>query len=173
MDLQTILQTSLAPLFFGWTNVPFVLLTIRDRPQIRRQMSLGTYLYYEKSGLIWAAGPVLWKKNWGQSWATFEAHLLKFSWATDNFFFENKLCFETKMTKVYSRNLLMKWSKDNFIFLLVFHLIMCLMKAPKNFGKIAILKRWELVSLGDAKTHFGKIALLQCIFRHEKKNIFN
>ena len=51
-----------------------------------------------------------------------------------------KLCFETKMTKVYSRNLLMKSSKDNFIFLLVFHLIMCLMIAPKYFGKIAILK---------------------------------
>ena len=80
-----------------------------------------------------------------------------------------KHCFETKMTKVYSRILLMKSSKDNFGFLLVFHLIMCLMKAPKNFGKIAILKIWELISLGDVKTHFGKLALKWCIFRHEKK----
>jgi hypothetical protein len=33
------------------------------------------------------------------------------------------------------------------------------MKASKYFGKIVILKIWELVSLGGAKTHFGKIAL--------------
>ena len=69
----------------------------------------------------------------------------------------------------YSRNLLMKSSKDNFIFLLVFHLIMCLMNAAKNFGKIAILKIWELISLGGVKTHFGKLALKWCIFRHEIK----
>ena len=71
----------------------------------------------------------------------------------------SKLCFETKMTKVYSRNLFMKSSKDNFIFLLVFHLIMCLMNAAKNFGNIAILKICELISLGGVKTHFGKLAL--------------
>ena len=53
---------------------------------------------------------------------------------------KSKLCFETKMTKVSSKNLLMKNSKNNLIFLPVFYLIMCLMKAPKNFGKIAILK---------------------------------
>ena len=34
----------------------------------------------------------------------------------------------------------MESSKNNFIFLLVFYLIMCFMKAQKNFGKIAILK---------------------------------
>ena len=49
--------------------------------------------------------------------------------------------------------------KKQFYFLPVFYLVMCLKKAPKNFGKIAILKIWELVSLGGAKTHFGKIAL--------------
>ena len=43
------------------------------------------------------------------------------------------------------------------------------MKASKYFGKIVILKIWELVSLEGAKTHFGKIALKRCIFRHEKK----
>ena len=80
-----------------------------------------------------------------------------------------KLCFEMKMTKVYSKNLLMKSSKNNSIFLLVFSLIMCFMKTPKNFGKIAILKIWELISLRGLKTHFGKLALKWCIFRHEKK----
>jgi hypothetical protein len=44
------------------------------------------------------------------------------------------------MTRVYSKYLSMKSSKDDFIFIIVFNLIMCLMKAPKTFGKIAILK---------------------------------
>ena len=38
-----------------------------------------------------------------------------------------KLCFETKMTKVSSKNLLMKNYKNNFISLPIFYLIMCLM----------------------------------------------
>ena len=63
----------------------------------------------------------------------------------------HKLCFKMKMTKVYSKHLLMKSSRNNFIFLLAFYLIMCLMKAPKNFGKIAILKIWELDSLKVSK----------------------
>ena len=54
--------------------------------------------------------------------------------------FLHKLCFKTKMTRVYSKYLSMKSSKDDFIFIIVFNLIMCLMKAPKTFGKIAILK---------------------------------
>jgi hypothetical protein len=33
------------------------------------------------------------------------------------------------------------------------------MKAPKNFEKIAILKKQELVSFLGAKTNFGKLAL--------------
>ena len=73
--------------------------------------------------------------------------------------FQYKDWSEMKMTKVFSKISLVKSSKNNFIFLPVFYLIMCLMKAQKNFGKIAILKTWELVSLGGAKTHFGKIAL--------------
>ena len=67
------------------------------------------------------------------------------------------------------KNLISKSSRNRFIFLTVFYLIMCFMKASKNFGKISILKIWELVSLRGAKTHFGKIALKQCIFRQEKK----
>ena len=50
-------------------------------------------------------------------------------------------------TKSYSKIVLVKGSENNFIFLPVFYLIMWLMKAPKSFGKIVILKIWELVSL--------------------------
>ena len=40
--------------------------------------------------------------------------------------------------------LLMKSSENSFIFLPVFYLIiMWTMKAPKNFGKIYILKIWQ------------------------------
>ena len=46
-----------------------------------------------------------------------------------------------KMTIVISKFLLVKSSETNFIFLPVFPLIMCLMKAPKNPGKIVILKK--------------------------------
>ena len=51
-----------------------------------------------------------------------------------------KLLFKTKMTKVYSKVLLMKSSGSNFIFLPAFYLINWVMKATKNFGKITILK---------------------------------
>ena len=62
-------------------------------------------------------------------------------------------------TKVYSNFLFIKSWRNNFIFLPVLYLVMSLMKAQKNFGKIATLKKWELVSLVGAKTHFGKIDL--------------
>ena len=71
-------------------------------------------------------------------------------------------------TTVISKKLLVKSSENGFIPVPAFYLIMCLMKAPKNFEKIAILKIWELVSLGGGKTHFGKLALKWCIFRHEE-----
>ena len=67
------------------------------------------------------------------------------------------------------KNRISEKSWNNINFLPVFHLIMCFMKAQKNFGKITILKIWELVSLGDVKTHFGKLAMKWCIFRHDKK----
>ena len=82
-----------------------------------------------------------------------------------------KLRLETKETKVSPKNSLVKSSGNNSIFLPVFNLIICVMKASNNFGKIAILKIWELISLGVVKTHFGKLALKWCIFRHEKINI--
>ena len=53
----------------------------------------------------------------------------------------------------------MKSSKNNFIFLPAFYLIMYIMKAPIFFEKIAILKTQELVSFLGAKTHFGTLAL--------------
>ena len=66
---------------------------------------------------------------------------------------------EMKMTNVFSKISLVKSSKFFFIFLSVFYLTICLMKALKSFGKRGILKTWELVSLGGAKIHFGKIAM--------------
>ena len=44
---------------------------------------------------------------------------------------------------------------------------MWLMKAPKNFEKIVILKTQELVFLWGVKTCFGKLPLNWCIFRHD------
>ena len=69
------------------------------------------------------------------------------------------------------KNCISEMFRKNFIFLPVFYLIMCFMKAQKNFGKITILKIWELFFLGDVKTHFGKLAMKWCIFRHDKKMI--
>ena len=57
---------------------------------------------------------------------------------------------------VYSKFLLMKSLKKWFNFLPAFYLIIWLMISPKNFGKIGILKIWQLVSLWGVKTHFGK-----------------
>ena len=42
---------------------------------------------------------------------------------------------------------------------LFFYLNVWLMKSPKNFEKIVILKVWELISLSGVKTHFGEIPL--------------
>ena len=71
-----------------------------------------------------------------------------------------RLCFETKSTKLYSKMLLVKSSENNFVFLPVFYLIMWLIKASKNFGKMSVLKICELISLGGVKTHFGKLMML-------------
>ena len=74
-------------------------------------------------------------------------------------YLETKDWSEMKMTNVFSKISLVKSSKKFFIFLSVFYLTICLMKALKSFGKRGILKTWELVSLGGAKIHFGKIAM--------------
>ena len=44
------------------------------------------------------------------------------------------------VTKVISKKSLVKSSENDFIFVPVFYLIMCRMKAPIFFEKIAILK---------------------------------
>ena len=49
----------------------------------------------------------------------------------------------------------MKRSKKYFIFSSAFYLIMRLMKSPKYFEKIAILKIWQLVFFWGVKTYFG------------------
>jgi hypothetical protein len=45
-----------------------------------------------------------------------------------------------KSTKLYLKILLVKISENRFIFIPAFDLVMCPIKAPKNFEKIAILK---------------------------------
>ena len=51
----------------------------------------------------------------------------------------------------------MKSCKSYLFFSSAFYPIMCLMKSPKNFKTIAILKIWQLVSFWGVKTHFGEI----------------
>ena len=62
---------------------------------------------------------------------------------------------------------LIKNSKIDFIYLPAFYLIMWLMTSSKNFEKIIILKKWQLVFFWGVKTYFGEIPLKWCIFRHE------
>ena len=66
---------------------------------------------------------------------------------------------DKKTEKSILKFFIYKKFKKQFYFLPIFYLVMSLVKAQKNFGKISILKIWELISLGGAKTHFGKIAL--------------
>ena len=58
-----------------------------------------------------------------------------------------------KWHKSNFKNVSMKCSENNFIFLPAFYMIMGLMKAQKNFGKITILKIWELVTFWGVKIH--------------------
>jgi len=53
-----------------------------------------------------------------------------------------------------------------------FHFFTCispdyLMVSSKNFEKIAILKKWQLVFFWCVKTYFGEIPLKWCSIRHE------
>ena len=78
------------------------------------------------------------------------------------------VCSNSKVTKVNSKISLMKSSENDFIFSPAFYLIMCPMKAQKIFLKIFIFKTVELVSFWCVKTHFGKLPMKWCIFRHNK-----
>ena len=80
--------------------------------------------------------------------------------------FEGAVVINSDRKPIGQKYIFNKKFRKSFYFLLVFYLIMCLMKAQMNFGKIAISKIWELISLGGVKTHFGKLVLEWCIFRH-------
>ena len=56
--------------------------------------------------------------------------------------FQYKDWSEMKMTKVFSKISLIKSSKNNFIFLPAFYLIIWLMTSSNNFEKTSILKIW-------------------------------
>jgi hypothetical protein len=58
----------------------------------------------------------------------------------------SRFLFEMNQTKGFFKIFINEKFRNDFISLPVFYLIMCLMKAPKNFEKIAILKIWRLVS---------------------------
>ena len=83
-------------------------------------------------------------------------------------FYLSIVCSHSKVTKVNSKISLMKSSENDFIFSPAFYLIMCPMKAQKIFLKIFIFKTVELVSFWCVKTHFGKLPMKWCIFRHNK-----
>ena len=99
-------------------------------------------------GSIWGV-----KRNWIDSWLESASNIV---------------CSDLKVTKVNSKIVLIKSSKNYFIFLPAFYLVMCLMKDPKNFWRIVILKTRELVSFWGVKTHFGKLHMNWCNFRHNK-----
>ena len=61
------------------------------------------------------------------------------------------VCLNSNVTKVYLKKLLVKSSKNKFIFLPAFYLNLWLMKLPKNFEKRAILKIGDLVSFWGVK----------------------
>ena len=87
-----------------------------------------------------------------------KSHLYVYSHLYFYSFLSNIVRSYSKVTKVYLKILLVKSSENDFIFLPAFYLIMCLMQAPKNSEKIAILKILEQVSSRGSKTHFGKVA---------------
>ena len=76
---------------------------------------------------------------------------------------------ENERENVYSKILLMKSSKNYFIFSSACYLIIWLMISTKTFEKKGILKIWPLVFLRGVKINFGKLPLKWCIFIHEKK----
>ena len=82
------------------------------------------------------------------------------------------LCMKRE-TKVSPEFLSVKSSENDLIVLPAYYLIIWLMKAKKNFEKIAILKTRWLVSFWGVKTHFGKMPLKWCTFRHEKIKILS
>ena len=65
-----------------------------------------------------------------------------------------------KMTKVLSKISLVKSSKNNSIFLSAFYLIICLMKAPKNFEKFSLLRELQISPRPIAPSNFSPLCLM-------------
>ena len=74
-----------------------------------------------------------------------------------------------KMTKVYSKNLLMKSPRNNFIFLFVFYLIMCLMKAQKKIWKNSHFENMRADFLRRCQNSLRQTSPeMMHFYRHEK-----
>ena len=83
------------------------------------------------------------------------------------FFFTERLRTK-KGHNLLSYFLFIKKFRKYLIFLTAFYLILWLMKLPKFFEKIAILKIGELVSFWGVKTYFGILPLKWYTLRHGK-----
>ena len=76
-----------------------------------------------------------------------------------------------KWHKSNIKNLWMKSSEIVLIFLPALYLIIWLIKFPKNFEKIPILKIWQLVFFWGVKTYWGEKFVIEILI-HGSKNCF-
>ena len=82
--------------------------------------------------------------------------------------FPNYRLVRKKYDSIIFKKIIREKFRNQLKFLSVFYHIMCLMKAFRSFGKIAILKIWELVSLVGILSLFG---VMHFHFSGMKKNI--
>ena len=88
-----------------------------------------------------------------------EAILKKMLWSIIRF--KSKLCSVKKDTKLNQVFCIIKSWEIISISLPEFYLIIWLMRSPKNFEKIPILKTWQVDFFWGIKTYFGKMMLFQ------------
>ena len=74
-------------------------------------------------------------------------------WMEDFFIYTLMSLF--KKDKSNLKKIISKKFRNFYFFSAAFYLIMCRMKAPKNFENVAILETRELVSFRGVKTHLG------------------
>ena len=74
---------------------------------------------------------------------------------------EHKVCSVKKDTKFNQVFCIIKSWEIISISLPEFYLIIWLMRSPKNFEKIPILKTWQVDFFWGIKTYFGKMMLFQ------------
>ena len=106
--------------------------------QMRKKMSLGTFLWYGKSILGWF-WLYLYKKVWGLLWATFERSFFMFSWAKNKFkiFLKTFLgppvpyILELKIVGFLASAL---WSRETRRFLDPYYISTQCCRKVKNFG---------------------------------------